>query len=55
MNNFYSSSKDKCNGANKKIIMNHVLMRWNEDKSISHPSTCALYPAETVAPKIYSI
>ena len=55
MNSFDSSSQDKCIETNKKIILTHVLMRWNEDKYISHPSTCALTPAETVDMKIYSI
>ena len=32
-----------------------VLMRWKEDNSIAHTSTCTLIAAETVALKIYSI
>ena len=55
MNYFDSSSQDQCIEANTKIIMNHVVMRWNEDKSIAHPSIFSLTPDETVALKIYSI
>ena len=55
MNYFDSSSKDQYIETNTKRILTHVLMRWNEDKSIAHPSTCELTPAETVALKIYSI
>ena len=35
--------------------MTRVLKRWKEKKSSSHPSTCALTSAETVALKVYSI
>ena len=55
MNSFDSYYQDKCIETNMKRIMNHLLMRWNEDKSIAHPSTCALTPARTIAMKIYSI
>ena len=55
MNYFGSSSQDQFIETNTKIIMNHVLRRSNEDKSIAHPSTCALNPAETIAMNIYSI
>ena len=55
MNYFGSSSQDQCMETNTKIILTNVLKRWNENKSISHPSTCALTPAENVALKIYSI
>ena len=55
MNYFDSYYQDQCIESNKKIILTHVLMIWNEDKSIAHPSTCALAPAETIAHKIYSI
>ena len=55
MDSFYSSSQDQCIEAITKRIINHVSMRWKEDKSNAHPSTCALSPAETVALKIYSI
>ena len=55
MNYFDAFSKDQCIETNTKIILTHVLMRWNEDKSYSHPSTCAFTAAETVALKIYLI
>ena len=55
MNYFDSSSQDQCIETNTKRILTRVLMRWNEDKSIAHPSTCALTPARTIAMKIYSI
>ena len=54
MNSFDSSSQDQCNETNTKRILTHVLRRWNEDKYIAHPSTCALTLFETVALKIYS-
>ena len=52
---FDASFQDQCIETNPKRILTHVLMRWNEDKSNAHPSTCALTAAETVALKIYSI
>ena len=55
MNYFDSSSQDQCIETNTKIIMTHVLMRWKEDTSNEHQSTCALTSAETAALKIYSI
>ena len=55
MNSFDSSSQYQCIDTNTKRILTNVLMCWNEDKSIAHPSTCELTPAETVALKIYSI
>ena len=55
MNYFDSSSQYQCIETNTKRILTHVLMRWKEDKSSAHPSTCALTSAETVALKIYSI
>ena len=55
MNYFGSFSQDQCIETNTKRILTRVLKCWNEDKSISHPSTCALTPAETVSLKIYSI
>ena len=55
MNYFDSYSQDQCIETNTKRILAYVLMRLNEDKLISHPSTCALIPAETVDLKIYSI
>ena len=55
MNSFYSSSQDQCIETNTRGVMTHVLMRWNEYKSILHPSTCAFTAAETVALKIYYI
>ena len=55
MNYFDSSPQDQCIETNTKIILTHVVRRWNEDKYIAHPSTCALTPAETVAMQIYSI
>ena len=55
MNYFGYSSQDQCIENNTNIILTHVLNSWNENQSIAHPSTCALYPAETVASKIYSI
>ena len=53
MNYFDSSSQDQCIETNTKRIMTHVLMSWKEDKYNTHPSTCALTTAETVALKIY--
>ena len=55
MDSFDYSSQDQCIETNTKRIITHVLMRWNEDKSNSHPSTCALTAAETVSLNIYSI
>ena len=55
MNSFGSSSKYKCIETNKNRMMTYVLKRWNKNKCITHPSTCAFTPAETVALKIYSI
>ena len=55
MNSFDYSSQDQCIETNAKRILTHVLMCWKEDKSNSHPSTCALTAAETVALNIYSI
>ena len=55
MNSFDCYSQDQCIETNTKRILAHVLRSWNEYKSIAHPSTCALNPAETVALKIYSI
>ena len=45
MNYFDSSSQDQCIETNTKIILNRVLIRWNEDKSNAHPSTCVLNTA----------
>ena len=53
MNSFDSSSQDQCIETNTKGILTNILMRWKDDKSNAHPSTCALTPAETVALKIY--
>ena len=53
MNSFYSYSRDQCIETNTKIILTRVLMRWKEDKSNAHPSTCELSPVETAALKIY--
>ena len=53
MNYFGSYYQDKCIENNTKRILTHVLNRWNENKSIAHPSTCTLSPAETAALKIY--
>ena len=55
MNSFDSSSQDQCIETNTKRILTRVLMRWKEDNSNAHPSTCALTADETVALKIYSI
>ena len=55
MNSFDSSSQDQFIEINTRGIMTHVLRHWYEYKSIAHPSTCALAPAENVAMKIYSI
>ena len=54
-NSFDASSQYQCIETNSKIILTHVLMRWDGNKSNAHPSTSALTPAETVALKIYSI
>ena len=55
MNYFDSSSQNQFIETNTKRILNRVLRRCNEDKSIAHPSTCAFSTAETAALKIYSI
>ena len=55
MNYFDSSSQYQYIETNTKIILTHVLMCWNEDKSNAQPSTCALTAAETLSLKIYSI
>ena len=52
---FGYSSQYQCIETNTKRILTHVLKRWNENKSIAHPSICALTPAENVAMKICSI
>ena len=52
---FGSSYQDQGIKTNKRIILNHVLKRWNEKKSSVLPSISALTSAETVALKIYSI
>ena len=54
-NYFDASSQDQCIVTNTKRILTHVLMRWDENKSNAHPSTCAFNPDETLALKIYSI
>ena len=54
-NYFDASSQDQCIETNSKIILTHVLRRWDGIKSNAHPSTSALNPAETVALQIYSI
>ena len=54
-NSFDASSQDQYIETNTKRILTHVLRRWDEKKYNAHTSTCALTPAETVAPKIYSI
>ena len=50
---FWSSSQDQYIETYTKIILTHVLNRWNENKSIAQASAYALNPAETVALKIY--
>ena len=45
---FGYSYQDQCIETNTQRILSHVLKRWNEKKSISHPSTCTLTPAEPV-------
>ena len=52
---FCSSSQDQSIENNTKIILNHILKRWNENKSSTNPSTHALTPAEIVALKLYFI
>ena len=54
-NSFDVSSQDQSIENTSKIILTHVLRRWNDIKSNSHPSTSAMTPAETIALKIYSI
>ena len=54
-NSFDASSQYQCIETNSKRILTHVLRRWDEIKSNSHPSTSASTPAETVDMKIYSI
>ena len=54
-NYFDASSQDQCIETNTKRILTHILIRWKEDKSNAHPSTCALTVNETVSLKIYSI
>ena len=55
MNYFDYSYQYQCIETNTRIIITHVLTRWNENKSIEHPIACASTQAETVALKIYSI
>ena len=50
-----ASSQDQSIENTSKRILTHVLRRWKEDKSNTHPSTSAMTPAETVALKIYTI
>ena len=54
-NSFDASSQYQCIETNSKIILTHVLRRWDENRSNAHPSTSSLTPDETVALKIYSI
>ena len=54
-NSFDALSQDQFIETNSKIILTHVLRRWDDIKSNAHPSTSAMTPAETVALKIYSI
>ena len=54
-NYFDVSSQDQCIETTSKIILTHVLRRWDDIKSTAHPSTSTMTPAETVALKIYSI
>ena len=54
-NSFGSSYQYQIIENNAKIILTHVLKRWNLNKSSAHSSTCALTSAEIVALKIYFI
>ena len=54
-NSFEFSSQYQSIENTSKIILTHVLRRWDDIKSTAHPSTSAMTPAETVALKIYSI
>ena len=54
-NSFDASSQDYCIETNSKIILTHVLRRWDDIKSNAHPSTSVMTTAETIALKIYSI
>ena len=54
-NCFDVSSQDQSIRNTSKIILTHVLRRWDDIESTAHPSTSAMIPAETVALKIYSI
>ena len=54
-NYFDAPYQDQCIETNSKIILNHILRRWDDIKSNAHPSTSARTPAETIALKIYSI
>ena len=38
-----------------KIILTHVLKRWNENKPSAQPSTCASNFSELLALKVYFI
>ena len=51
-NSFGYYSQDQFIETNTNRILTHVLYSCNENKSIAHPSTCALNPCETVALKI---
>ena len=44
-NSFDSSSQYQCIETNTKRILTRVLLRWKEDKSNAHPSTCTLTAA----------
>ena len=52
---FGSYSQDQSIENNTNRIMNHLLNRWNGNKSSTHPSSHAMTPAESVALKVYSI
>ena len=54
-NCFDVSSQDRSIENTSKRILTHVLRRWKEENSNTHPSTSAMTPAETVALKIYTI
>ena len=38
-----------------KRILTHILKRWDQNKTQSHPSSSALSPAEHVSLKVFNI
>ena len=52
----YSQSKEnKSNKVISKMVLTHLLKRWDENKTCSHPSSIAMTPAEHISLKVCCI